>query len=80
MGEAGGGSVLELLLEGFKDAAGPFAKIYNPRRNHHNGKERQMIENPETELQVVAESTWNTPDYQVVETSLEVTAYYLAER
>lgn len=39
-----------------------------------------MIENPETELQVVAESTWNTPDYQVVETSLEVTAYYLAER
>lgn len=30
LGEAGGGSVLELLLEGFKDAAGP-----SPRSTIH---------------------------------------------
>lgn len=39
-----------------------------------------MIEQHDaTELQAVADTTWTAPDYQVVETSLEVTAYFTGE-
>ncbi|WP_428846972.1 pyrroloquinoline quinone precursor peptide PqqA [Rhizohabitans arisaemae] len=28
----------------------------------------------------MAENTWHTPDYEVIETSLEVTAYFMTNR
>ncbi|WP_242887566.1 pyrroloquinoline quinone precursor peptide PqqA [Actinomadura litoris] len=38
-----------------------------------------MENTTETEHERTATTVWATPDYQVVETSLEVTAYFGAE-